>query len=353
MQPVVTVGQVFKNYKAMCGFLGLPIMSGNSKKSQLKHLSQFFSLEKNGQELIVKDVIRPIYCKSDFQKDSDILDSYIEALLLQLFISAEKPEVFVSKTELWQKLGMVNKDYFKVEYEELNKEYQKTHNYYFKEWIFNNFKSRVNQINNNKLEQTLNHLQNRKLLTWNKVYIEIKNDSNAHYVVDNPSKEQFIMSCERKAIDEVVGKVVTITTKNGKSIMRQSNLSDIYMRGLYDEYNKVLKNNLIQKNISGIYRKYRIRLNEKQFLEQARDIDYAILRRKINERIINLVDKGICSVAGKYSDSKTDIKEVQKWLTDRLIFLGWHFEHFFDNTIEENDCNVAELEKCIPWKQIA
>ncbi len=351
MQPVVTVGQVFKNYKEMCGYLGLPIMKSNSKKSQLKHLSQYFTLEKNGQELKIVDVIKPIYCKDDFQKDSDILDEYVETLLLQYFINHERIDIYISKTKLWETLGMVNKDYFTAEYEAINNEYHRYHNYYFKEWIFNNFKSRVNQINSNKLHQTLDHLQKRRLINWRKVYVEINSDG--HYIVDNPAKEQFIMSCERKAIDDVFEhKPIEQHTNNGDVKERQSNISDIYRLGLYKKYNRKLNEYLKEKDILGIYRKYHIVVNEKDLLEEALTINCNSLCRKINERIVNLIDKGADSEANKYAESKTDIAEIQKWLTHRLIYLGWHIEHFFDKPIEE-DNSVADIEKDIPWKQTA
>lgn len=346
--PIITDGQIFKNYKVMCNTLGLPILQGNSKKSQMNYLSQFFKLKQDGQKLTIVKVLKPIYSKEDFQRDNDILDNYIECLLLKHFIDQEKTEIYVSKSKLWLQLGMINKDYSTAGYETINEEHKRYNGFYFKEWIFNNFKSRVNQTITNKLEQTLNHLQKRRLIDWDKVYFEITEHGD-HYIVDSPAKRRFIMSCERRAIDKVVGKTVKQKTNDGNEVERQSNLNDVYRMGLFKKYEKILNRYLWEKKIKGVYRKYHIILNEKELLEQALDIDCKTLCRKVNDRIVGIIDKGADSVGEKYSESKADVAEIQKWLTHRLIYLGWHIEHFFDKPIKENKTG-AELEKDIPWK---
>lgn len=350
--PLVVNDQEFKNYKEMCTYLELPILRGNSKKSQMKWLSQFFTVEKDGQKLKVTEVIKPLYSLDDFKQDKDILDKYIQTLLLRLFIEHEDNQMYISRSELWEKLGMVNKDYATSEYEKINKEHYYYKGYYFKEWIFNYFKSRVNQTLTNKLKQTLNHLQNRRLIEWRKVYIEI--NKRGHFVVDSPSKQQFILCCERKAIDDVIGKTVIQNTNNGKMVERQSNMSDVYSHGKFKEYEKQLNKYLAKRNIQGVYKKYHIILNDKDLLTEALKIDYGVLCRKVNERTVSIINKGAGSADIKYPDSKANIGEIQRWLTQRLIYLGWHTEHFFDKPLEEEETTaVTELEKDIPWKQTA
>ncbi len=49
-------GQVFKNYKELCGFLGLEITNGNSKKKQMDTLSTMCEWHKEGNKIVVDEV---------------------------------------------------------------------------------------------------------------------------------------------------------------------------------------------------------------------------------------------------------------------------------------------------------
>ncbi|WP_415331721.1 GIY-YIG nuclease family protein [Clostridium perfringens] len=49
-------GQVFKNYKELCGFLGWEITNGNSKKKQMDTLSTMCEWHKEGNKIIIDEV---------------------------------------------------------------------------------------------------------------------------------------------------------------------------------------------------------------------------------------------------------------------------------------------------------
>ena len=49
-------GQRFKDYVTLCGYLGLPVLKGNSKSAQLKDLMSKFSWSRDGRAYIINQV---------------------------------------------------------------------------------------------------------------------------------------------------------------------------------------------------------------------------------------------------------------------------------------------------------
>lgn len=52
----LTVGQVFKNYKALCEFLGEAVKTGKSKQLQVKDWERFFVSHKEGNKIIIDEI---------------------------------------------------------------------------------------------------------------------------------------------------------------------------------------------------------------------------------------------------------------------------------------------------------
>ena len=51
-------GQVFKNYKELCGFMGWEIKSGNAKIAQFKELDRICKWHKEGNKIIIDEVLK-------------------------------------------------------------------------------------------------------------------------------------------------------------------------------------------------------------------------------------------------------------------------------------------------------
>ena len=53
---LLSVGQVFKNYKDLCETIGEPVKEGSSKRAQLKEWNRFFEYDKQGYKFIITDI---------------------------------------------------------------------------------------------------------------------------------------------------------------------------------------------------------------------------------------------------------------------------------------------------------
>ena len=49
-------GQVFKNYKELCAALGLEVVGGNQKKSQIKDIKRYCSFSRDGYKYIIDEI---------------------------------------------------------------------------------------------------------------------------------------------------------------------------------------------------------------------------------------------------------------------------------------------------------
>ncbi|EGT2191743.1 hypothetical protein GM168_07890 [Clostridium perfringens] len=63
-------GQVFKNYKELCVFLGWEITNGNSKKKQMDTLSTMCKWHKEGNKIVVDEVYEKQLAKKDGRKNN-------------------------------------------------------------------------------------------------------------------------------------------------------------------------------------------------------------------------------------------------------------------------------------------
>ena len=54
----LSVGQKIKNYKELCSILEIDVMSWKSKALQLKELSRFCRIKKDGNTFIVKNIYK-------------------------------------------------------------------------------------------------------------------------------------------------------------------------------------------------------------------------------------------------------------------------------------------------------
>lgn len=66
----LAIGQIHKNYKAICQVLGQEVKKDNSKKSQLKTWKQYFNWETQGQKWIITEIYDEIQEREDGRKDN-------------------------------------------------------------------------------------------------------------------------------------------------------------------------------------------------------------------------------------------------------------------------------------------
>lgn len=108
-------GLVVKNYKSMCSLLECDVCGGDSKKSQLKNWKRYFNYEKSGQKFIITEIYDTPFPSEDARKLKEgLYVKYIELLLLKYLSSCDGYQTKITKSNLYQILGLTNKNYYQL-----------------------------------------------------------------------------------------------------------------------------------------------------------------------------------------------------------------------------------------------
>ena len=70
---ILQTGQRFKDYVALCEYLGLPVRKGNSKSAQLKDLMSHFSWHRDGRAYVIDKV----FGASETAPETVVLAGYV------------------------------------------------------------------------------------------------------------------------------------------------------------------------------------------------------------------------------------------------------------------------------------
>ena len=84
-------GQIFKNYKELCGALEIPTKVGKAKQLQMKDFERYFKYHKEGHKIVIDELLTEVKTKVDNRKNNKggnnvkYVDD-MEYLILSLFI---------------------------------------------------------------------------------------------------------------------------------------------------------------------------------------------------------------------------------------------------------------------------
>lgn len=105
----IVIGQVAKNYGAMCELLGEKPLAGNSKVAQLKRWGRYFSFEKQGQKYVVKEIYKTPLPRVDARKlKTGVYINFIEPQILHYLSKQRDKPVFLIKLDWCISLGIMN-----------------------------------------------------------------------------------------------------------------------------------------------------------------------------------------------------------------------------------------------------
>ena len=91
MKEELKVGQVFKNYKAICEWLGVKPASGNTKISHMKEFDRYCTYHKEGNKFVIDEVYDEIQEKEDNRKS--IFYDDLETIILYALDKEKKRDV--------------------------------------------------------------------------------------------------------------------------------------------------------------------------------------------------------------------------------------------------------------------
>lgn len=100
------VGKVIKNYKELCGLLGIKVTSGKSKKLQLEDLERYCVYHKEGNKFVVDEIYENPLPKLDgrINGNNNVYVEEIGIYLLNIFLIIR--EQIIKFYYLFQKLLM-------------------------------------------------------------------------------------------------------------------------------------------------------------------------------------------------------------------------------------------------------
>lgn len=124
--------QIFLSYREMCDYLEEPFLKDNSKDAQIKEWRRYakFSVRKN-KSIEINEIYNNPIEKVDKRKDGNnvVYTSLVQLILLDYLsknidIEDNKPYINLSKTQMYQIIGMCNETYVKEFIQKYRQDYK-------------------------------------------------------------------------------------------------------------------------------------------------------------------------------------------------------------------------------------
>lgn len=199
-------GMIVKNYKELCKILGIEPKTSNSKIRQLKEIEELISYQKSGHAFIIKEVYDKKTLKFTLSKPRDkryknprnIYTKYIQHILLQyLNFSTSNGTIYMTKTDIYKMLGLINESFGSSKSE---KEFLEIFNNITMEEI-NVIKTHAYTKMNSILKSALNSLRAKRLISYFTVVTVQTLDGNTKVATDD--EIQIIDSIEHDILNEL------------------------------------------------------------------------------------------------------------------------------------------------------
>jgi hypothetical protein len=289
----ISEGQIFKNYKALCNELGVPVEAGNSKKAQLKDWECYFAYVKQGNKFIITEIYDVKKEKTDGRGKSEgsrnnnsIYGDYVQLLIADLLVRQEKKHISISRTSLLNTVNMINENYGKCSrrVKDLASVYK------IAPYVIYDFYNTSNSSFKSSIETALKNLHSKRLL-WYKDVIKVCKSNDVHEEA-TLAELDMINHYELLALKDTPFKTIEEVpmTKHWKPFRE-----------------KVIKHLKQNTEIKYYYKAYFISV-ELDFLEQERDeLMQFILeddnRRKLKSELNDIVQSHLYGNAGKRHDN--------------------------------------------------
>lgn len=212
---VLTEGLVVKNYKTMCSLLNCSICEGNSKKSQLKNWKRYFNYEKSGQKFIITEIYDTPFPSEDARKLKEgLYVKYIELLLLKYLSSCEGYQTKITKSNLYQILGLTNENYYKLKSADnpyaianIKNSIKENCNDIVTEFDIHHFQQRAEAKLNKILYTALDSMSKRFLIKYHTEYVlrVPREDGQSGYDLEiaSPRQVSLILEAQHRILDSM------------------------------------------------------------------------------------------------------------------------------------------------------
>lgn len=306
-------GMIVKNYKEMCKLLNQSPTTGEARQNQIKNWERYFSFERNGQKIIVKEifdtpiplpekpkkvktksVVKKENIKTKIKKGGKYLGDG-EIILKYLLTQKGETPYFITKSQLIKDLGLVNELYQNCTLSCIQKELNNQN-------ISNQHLINCYKICNSQFYQFINRLLNslekRGIINCSKVCIALYRNIDTNQIEEiSLNNSQYINKLEKlnaKVLD----------------IMNFKNIEEVYkhMKWRYF-YNLRSKIGRLDYGWINVYDKYCITLAS-DIIEVPTEQEYIEHKKLLNEKMYNrLIQTGTQLINKQHQKSNIQTKE--------------------------------------------
>lgn len=307
-------GQVLKNYKELCAALGLEVVGGNQKRSQMKDIETYCKFHKEGQKIIIDKIYEVKKEKIDKRENGayDEMKSLILSILL--LDDYEDNRAILPIGTLLNAIGAVSRNYSATrQYRQSTSEYLNMDIAYV-----NDFYDSTHDTLQKTLERKLNKLQKGSFIFWGKTVMICKNNvsvkfnelgeyeldeygnvvSTIHkdYRLATTDEKEAILKAERKYLDEY-GYV---------------DIEDVYRHCKSKEFFSKVEKDLRRKyNINHYFQAYEIVFSRHRIEEELEKIgfDHADAKAKFNN---TMKERMLTNAEGRVKRAKKAVNTEPK-----------------------------------------
>ncbi|MHC9415443.1 hypothetical protein CYK93_00920 [Clostridium perfringens] len=202
------VGKPIKNYKELCGLLGIKITSGKSKKLQLEDLERYCVYHKEGNKFVVDEIYENPLPKLDGRINGNN-NVYVEEIgdILVEYISNNKRadnKVLLSFSKIINVLGLVNNTYTVANNKKseladiLNIELSAIH------YFYNTSRCEFKKI----IKRALNNLQKRSVIKYEEKWqicekVNTDGETKEIYRLATKGEVSMILDAQKRSLDEM------------------------------------------------------------------------------------------------------------------------------------------------------
>jgi len=327
----LTKVMTFKNYKELCIFLGIKVMtSTNSKKAQFKELERYCTYTKQGQKIIITEIFEEPLDKEDLRiigTHSKYVE-HIKFLTLHLLSEIEEHRLLITKDRLLELLGMVNNKYLhKEESKKILLKQEGMNKFYI-----NHFFMRANNNLTRILFDALNSLKRRFLITLNDdIIIIVRLDINNVEVHTEATIDEkaIIASAKYKVLLDM----------NLNSMMQV--IFKFKTEEFYNRSNKILKT---EHNIEYCYKQIELIFTKEDVLNELSILELKRHRKELNIKVVDTINVNTWNVYHK------QIKDYDEKLMDFILnerpAIGRYTEGQFTGFKLRDDFPEIQMELC-------
>lgn len=200
------IGQEFKNYGALCEFMGEKSKSGDAKIAQIKNWNEWFKFKKaeKGYKLTITKIHRTKQPKIDgrgkhgnqtgnsiYAEDMDML--VLNALQKNNYIETTFSKMFTNTIKIF------SSNYRSVK---LQTAYQLSQKYHIKDWVINGYCNAITDKVRTAFVYSLNRLQRQNKLSYKYVYI-VTHEPNGKGTVATDEEIVAIVKAENDVLEEM------------------------------------------------------------------------------------------------------------------------------------------------------